>query len=78
MRSAPRRFRVHSRRKSPVAWKLLMGALLPTLCIGMGSVVFAGETDGHAMAHSQPAWAEQLKGQTIVEDAWKAMPSGRP
>ena len=46
MRSAPRRFRVHSRRKSPVAWKLLMGALLPTLCIGMGSVAFAARPTG--------------------------------
>ena len=69
MRSVRRGFSIHNRRKSPVAWKLLMGALLPSLCIGVGSVAFASETDLHASAHNQPAWAEQLKGQTIVEDA---------
>ena len=47
-----------------------MGALLPLAVYRDGfRVALAGETDGHAMAHSQPAWAEQLKGQTIVEDA---------
>ena len=46
-----------------------MGVLLPSLCIGVGSIGSATATDLHATAPNQPAWAEQLKGQTIVEDA---------
>jgi FtsP/CotA-like multicopper oxidase with cupredoxin domain len=43
--------------------------MLPTVCIGAFHVASAEPTDLHAAAHNQPAWAEQLKGQTIVEDA---------
>jgi len=43
--------------------------MLPTVCIGVFHVASAEPTDLHAAAHNQPAWAEQLKGQTIVEDA---------
>ena len=69
MRSVRSGSSINNRRVSPVAWKSLMGVLLPSLCIGVGSVAWATETDLHATAHNQPAWAEQLKGQTIVEDA---------
>jgi FtsP/CotA-like multicopper oxidase with cupredoxin domain len=43
--------------------------MLPTVCIGAFHVASAEPTDLHVAAHNQPAWAEQLKGQTIVEDA---------
>ena len=66
VRSGPKKY---SQRRSRAAWKYLLGAMLPTVCIGAFHVASAEPTDLHAAAHNQPAWAEQLKGQTIVEDA---------
>ena len=66
VRSGPKKY---SRRRSRAAWKYVLGAMLPTVCIGAFHVASAEPTDLHAAAHNQPAWAEQLKGQTIVEDA---------
>jgi hypothetical protein len=66
VRSGPKKF---SQRRSRAAWKYVLGAMLPTVCIGAFHVASAEPTDLHAAAHNQPAWAEQLKGQTIVEDA---------
>ena len=66
VRSGPKKY---SQRRSRAAWKYVLGAMLPTVCIGVFHVASAEPTDLHAAAHNQPAWAEQLKGQTIVEDA---------
>ncbi|MCS6265168.1 MAG: multicopper oxidase domain-containing protein [Nitrospira sp.] len=66
VRSGPKKY---SQRRSRAAWKYVLGAMLPTVCIGAFHVASAEPTDLHAAAHNQPAWAEQLKGQTIVEDA---------
>ena len=66
VRSGPKKY---SQRRSRAAWKYLLGAMLPTVCIGAFHVASAEPTDLHVAAHNQPAWAEQLKGQTIVEDA---------
>ena len=66
VRSGPKKY---SQRRSQAAWKYLLGAMLPTVCIGAFHVASAEPTDLHAAAHNQPSWAEQLKGQTIVEDA---------
>ena len=70
MRSVRRRSKNHTSRISPAGWRLFTGAMLPALFVGaLGSVALASESDLYAAAHNQPGWAEQLKGQTIVEDA---------
>lgn len=65
VRSGPKKY---SQRRSRAAWKYVLGAMLPTVCIGAFHVASAEPTDLHAVAHNQSAWAEQLKGQTIMED----------
>ena len=42
--------------------------MLPSVCVGAFSVASAAP-GLHGAAHNHPAWAEQLKGQTIIEDA---------
>src|SRR6187397_2048729 len=66
VRSGPRK---NGHGRSQAAWKYLLGVMLPSMCVGAFHVASAAPADMHAAAHSQPAWAEQLKGQTIVEDA---------
>ncbi|HNN42992.1 MAG TPA: hypothetical protein PKL10_11925, partial [Nitrospira sp.] len=65
VRSGPRKLNKH---RSQAAWKLLLGVMLPSVCVGAFSVASAAP-ELHGAAHNQPAWAEQLKGQTIIEDA---------
>ena len=66
VRSGPRKL---SRRRSQAAWKLLLGVMLPSVCVGAFQVASAAPPEVHTAVHNQPAWAEQLKGQTIIEDA---------
>ena len=63
VRSGPKKL---SKRRSQAAWKLLLGVMLPSFCVGAFQVVSAAPPDMHAAAHNQPAWAEQLKGQVSI------------
>lgn len=65
-RSGPRKMK---QRKARAALRYMLGVMLPSVCLGVFSIASAAPADLHATAHSQPAWAEQLKGQTIIEDA---------
>jgi len=46
----------------------MLGIMLSALLICGGAPALADADPEHSMHHETPAWAEQLKGQTIVED----------
>ena len=59
----------------------MLGAMVAVAMLGAPlasaeTVSQAGQTSSQhvAMNHQLPGWAEQLKGQTIVEDAMSGMP----
>ena len=60
VRSGPKKV---SQRRAQAAWKLLLGVMLPSVCVGAFQVASAAAPELHATAHNQPAWAEQLKRQ---------------
>ena len=76
MRSVRSGSSINNRRVSPVAWKSLMGVLLPSLCIGVGSVAWATETDLHATA-SASAHSRRISRRPSSKMRRKGMSSGR-
>src|SRR5919106_6376023 len=56
----------------------LLGVVAGVALMGLPLVATAEEAASHAghqaMSHQTPAWAEQLKGQTVMEDAMEGRP----
>ena len=55
-------------RQWPIQRRGMIGIMLSPLLICGGAPAWADVDPEHSMHHETPAWAEQLKGQTIVED----------
>ena len=68
MRRTTYRTEAVGRRQWPIQRRGVLGIMLVPLLICGGAPAWADADPEHSRHHETPAWAEQLKGQTIVED----------